>query len=197
MRFPIYLIVVAVFSQHHYRTFNVLISHDCITILCHIWMDQAICAVYLFINRGRSAAQRAHVHQRWSRSVLRRGWRMHRGTLLHTFGVFALCGFVSAICPLFEWNVPVLPMARRSRAPQTSGPYALRHPFPPTSDTPGCIIQSDRQQSWQWGQNEKLHSVHWALQYIGTFWIIIIIIISQSSLFTIINCQQVWLWVIL
>ncbi len=38
---------------------------------------------------------------------------------------------VSAISPLLEYNVPVLPMAsRRSRAPQTSGPYALCHPFP-------------------------------------------------------------------
>ncbi len=47
--------------------------------------------------------------------------------------------FVSAIGPLLEWNVPVFPMAsRRSRAPQTSGPYALCHPFPPTSDAPGC-----------------------------------------------------------
>ncbi len=45
---------------------------------------------------------------------------------------------VSAICPLLEWNVLVFPMAsRRSRAPQTSGPYALCHPFPPTSDAPG------------------------------------------------------------
>ncbi len=45
--------------------------------------------------------------------------------------------FVSAFGPLFEWNVPVFPMAsRRSRATQTSGPYALCHPFPPTSDAP-------------------------------------------------------------
>ncbi len=28
--------------------------------------------------------------------------------------------------------------SRRSRAPQTSGPYALYHPFPPTSDAPAC-----------------------------------------------------------
>ncbi len=35
---------------------------------------------------------------------------------------------VSAIGTLFEWNVPVLPMAsRRSRALQTSGPFALCH----------------------------------------------------------------------
>ncbi len=45
---------------------------------------------------------------------------------------------VSAIYPLLEWNVPVLPMARQLRAPQTSGPYALCHPFPPTSDAPTC-----------------------------------------------------------
>ncbi len=32
---------------------------------------------------------------------------------------------VSAIGPLLEWNVPVLPMARRSQAPQTSGPYDI------------------------------------------------------------------------
>ncbi len=40
---------------------------------------------------------------------------------------------VSAIGPLLEWNVLVFPMARRSRAPQTSGPYALCHPFSPTT----------------------------------------------------------------
>ncbi len=38
---------------------------------------------------------------------------------------------VSVIGPLLEWNIPVLPMARRSRAPQTSGPYALFHTSPP------------------------------------------------------------------
>ncbi len=43
---------------------------------------------------------------------------------------------VSVISPLHEWNVPVLPMASRwSRAPQTSGLYALS----PPSDTPGYI----------------------------------------------------------
>ncbi len=47
--------------------------------------------------------------------------------------------FVLLFGPLFEWNVLVFPMAsRRSRAPQTSGPYALCHPFPPTSNAPGC-----------------------------------------------------------
>lgn len=46
----------------------------------------------------------------------------------------------------------------------------------------------------QWRQKEKLDSVHWALQYIGT---LCIITRSQSSLFMIINCQQAWLWIIL
>ncbi len=49
--------------------------------------------------------------------------------------------FVSAFDPLFEWNVPVFPMAsRRSRAPQTSGPYALCYLFSPTSDAPVCSL---------------------------------------------------------
>ncbi len=74
---------------------------------------------------------------------------MHREALLRAFGVFALImrfcmrcnvktapnigevSFVSAFGPLFEWNVPVFPMAsKRSWAPQTSVPYALCHPPP-------------------------------------------------------------------
>ncbi len=53
---------------------------------------------------------------------------------------------VSVIGPLLEGSVPVFPMfpmaSRRSRAPQTSGPYALCHPFPPTSDAPDAISGS-------------------------------------------------------
>ncbi len=46
-------IVVAVFSQHHYRTFNVLMYHMTITIiLCHIWVDEATRAVYHFTLRA-------------------------------------------------------------------------------------------------------------------------------------------------
>ncbi len=46
---------------------------------------------------------------------------------------------ISAIGPLLEGDVPVLPMAsRQSLAPQTSGPYAPCHLFPPTSDAPAA-----------------------------------------------------------
>ncbi len=152
----LYLIViaVAVCSQHHYRTFNVLISHDCITIRCHIWMDQASCAVYfLWIV----AEVRCTFFRRTSlRLVLlcfdpwladaptcigSRFWticfmRFHRRCNLKTVPNIVELSLVSGIGPLIKWNVPVLPMDRRLRAPQTSGPYALGHTFPPTSDAP-------------------------------------------------------------
>ncbi len=93
------------------------------------------------INRGRSAALCGD-----SSRSLTRGWRLDAsGSAASRFWSICLrfrmrcnlktapnigeLSLFSAIGP----NVPVLPMARRSRAPQTSGPYALCHPFPPTT----------------------------------------------------------------
>ncbi len=145
--------VVAVFSQHHYRTMfsyhtTRLYNND----VSHLNGSSALLFISYHMNRGRSAARRGAV-----RSAL--FWRAADGCireccfalveyLLYTrmrsnFKTAPNIGEVSlmaAIGPLLEWNVPVLPMAsRRSQAPQTSGPYCLCHPFPPTSDARPCL----------------------------------------------------------
>ncbi len=125
--------------------------HDCITIMCHIWMDQAPCCLSLIIwivAEARRGAVRSALFWRAADGCIRECCFALVEYLLYTrmrsnlktapnIGEVSL---MAAIGPLLEWNVPVLPMAsRQSQAPQTSGPYCLCHPFPPTSDARPCL----------------------------------------------------------
>ncbi len=94
------------------------------------------------INRGRSAALCGD-----SSRSLTRGWRLDAsGSAASRF--WSICLRFRMRCKLKQrlisesslsfrrsarMECPGAPMARRSRAPQTSGPYALCHPFSPTT----------------------------------------------------------------
>ncbi len=123
----------------------------------------------------------------WSRSALTRGWRMHRGALLHAFGVFMQLrmrcnltiapnigelSLVSAIGPLLEWNFPVFLMARRSRGgpPRPLGPMHSVTLFPPLATplvvcTGGSSVQKIQQMNALKTQMDKI-KFQWWLQRI-------------------------------
>ncbi len=166
-----------------------LISHDCITILCHIWVDQATCAVYLLEIVAEAPWQCCAVTDP---TLLRAagGCIGERCFALLDYLVFCMrcnlktapnigeLSLVSAIGPLFEWNVPVLPMVSwQSQAPQTSRPYEMTDAVGRMTRVHISSAWFGHKRAWRFGLVLTLHIV-WPIKYNYKKYIIIAIIMK-------------------